>query len=124
MCVLASLCVSWNFEYLSPFVARENPRCMYLLLPMVENISSRTHPSPWGLGMATCTCRYTLFDGLTYKLYAQIGGARKNASNEQNVRSYYILNRRIRDLSFYCKISQLLLLYHIFCMFSSPYMVK
>jgi len=30
-------------------------------------------------------------------------GARKNASNEQNVRSYYMLNHRIRGLLFHYK---------------------
>ena len=30
-------------------------------------------------------------------------GARKNSSNEQNVRRYYMFNRRIRDLLFQVK---------------------
>ena len=34
--------------------------------------------------------KYTLFDGLAYK---------KNTSNEQNVRSYYMLNHRIRGFA-------------------------
>ena len=50
--------------------------------------------------------KYTLFDGLTYNTRGYFAscvvfGARKNTSNEQNVRSYYMLNHRIRDLLFH-----------------------
>ena len=56
---------------------------------------------------------YTLFDGLAYNtcgyfascvvFFPNPAGARKNTSNEQNVRSYYMLNHRIRDLLFHYK---------------------
>ena len=56
---------------------------------------------------------YTLFDGLTYKtcgyfascvvFFPSPAGARKNTNNEQNVRSYYMLNHRIRGLLFHYK---------------------
>ena len=54
---------------------------------------------------------YILFDGLTYNtrgyfascvvFFRAPAGARKNASNEENVREYYMLNHRIRDLLFH-----------------------
>ena len=53
---------------------------------------------------------YTLFDGLAYygrifgelrSIFPSLAGARKNTSNEQNVRSYYMLNHRIRGLLFH-----------------------
>ena len=47
------------------------------------------------------SCIYTLFDGLAYNTCGC--GARKNTSNEQNVRSYYMLNHRIRGLLFHYK---------------------
>ena len=70
-----------------------------------------------------------------HSIFSSPVGVRKNASNEQNVRSYYMLNHRIRDLLFYCKISRLLCYFPyslcstgqyrlIFCVFSWPYMVK
>ena len=47
---------------------------------------------------------YTLFDGLAYNTCGYFASCvvffRKNTSNEQNVRSYYMLNHRIRGLSF------------------------
>ena len=52
---------------------------------------------------------YILFNGLTYNMrifcelrsiFPSPTGARKNASNEQNVDEYYMLNHRIRDLLF------------------------
>ena len=48
---------------------------------------------------------YTLFDGLAYNTrgYFATWEARKTTSNEQNVRSYYMLNHRIRDLLFHQK---------------------
>ena len=36
-------------------------------------------------------------------IYSRAAGARKNTSNEQNVRSYYMLNHRIRGLLFHYK---------------------
>ena len=36
-------------------------------------------------------------------IFPSPAGARKNTSNEQNVRSYYMLNHRIRGLLFHCK---------------------
>ena len=36
-------------------------------------------------------------------IFPSPAGARKNTSNEQNVRSYYTLNHRIRGLLFHCK---------------------
>ena len=52
---------------------------------------------------------YTLLDGLAYNtrgyfanwrsIFPSPAGARKNASNEQNVREYYMLNHLIRGLS-------------------------
>ena len=50
---------------------------------------------------------YTLFDGLAYNTCGYFASCvvffRKNTSNEQNVRSYYMLNHRIRGLSFHYK---------------------
>ena len=57
---------------------------------------------------------YTLFDGLAYNtcgyfaielrsIFPSPAGARKNTSNEQNVRTYYMLNHRIRGLLFHYK---------------------
>ena len=55
---------------------------------------------------------YTLFDGLAYNtcgyfascvVFPNPAGARKNTSNEQSVRSYYMLNHRIRGLLFHYK---------------------
>ena len=53
---------------------------------------------------------YILLAGLTYNtrgyfascvvFFPSPTGARKNASNEQNVREYYMLNHLIRDLLF------------------------
>ena len=36
-------------------------------------------------------------------IFPSPAGARKNTSNEQNVRTYYMLNHRIRGLLFHCK---------------------
>ena len=36
-------------------------------------------------------------------IFPSLAGARKNTSNEQNVRSYYMLNHRIRGLLFHYK---------------------
>ena len=58
--------------------------------------------------------RYTLFDGLAYNtcryfaccvvfFQLSLARARKNTSNEKNVRSYYMLNDRITGLLFHCK---------------------
>ena len=56
---------------------------------------------------------YTLFDGLAYStcgyfaicvvVFRAPQGRRKIRSNEQNVRSYYMLNHRMRGLSFHYK---------------------
>ena len=56
--------------------------------------------------------KYTLFDGLAYNkcgyfascvVFPSPAGARKNTSNDQNVRSYCMLNHRIRGLLFHYK---------------------
>ena len=55
---------------------------------------------------------YTLFDGLAYyvrifcelrSIFPSLAGARKNTSNERNVRSYYMVNHRTRGLLFHKK---------------------
>ena len=49
---------------------------------------------------------YILFDSFTYNTrgyFASCVRARKNTNNEQNVRAYYMLNHRIRDLLFHYK---------------------
>ena len=56
---------------------------------------------------------YTLFAGLTYDTCGYFAscvvffrapqGSRKNTSNVQNVREYYMLNHQIRDLLFHYK---------------------
>ena len=52
---------------------------------------------------------YILLDGLSYntrgyfasiRIFPSPAGARKNASNEQNVREHYMLDHLIRDLLF------------------------
>ena len=61
---------------------------------------------------STPSNKYTLFDGLAYNtcgyfascvVFPNPAGARKNTSNEQSVRSYYMLNHRIRGLLFHYK---------------------
>ena len=47
--------------------------------------------------------KYTLFDGLAYNTCGYFASIAKNTSNEQNVRSYYMLNHRIRRLLFHYK---------------------
>ena len=55
---------------------------------------------------------YTLFDGLAYNTCEYFASCvvffrasqGKNTSNEQNVRSYYMLNHRIRGLLFHYKV--------------------
>ena len=42
------------------------------------------------------TNKYILFDGLTYNTHGYFASC--VTSNEQNVRAYYMLNHRIRDL--------------------------
>ena len=55
---------------------------------------------------------YISLDGLTYSIYKLHSifpspkGARKNASNEQNVHAYYMLNHQIRDLLFHLEKSR------------------
>ena len=46
---------------------------------------------------------YTLFDGLAYNTCGYFASCVVNTSNEQNVRSYYMLNHRIRGLLFHYK---------------------
>ena len=48
---------------------------------------------------------YTLYDGLAYNTCGYFASCVvfKNTSNEQNVRSYYMLNHRIRGLLFHYK---------------------
>ena len=47
-------------------------------------------------------------------IFPSPAGARKNTSNEQNVRSYYMLNHRIRGLLFHYKKNVILQLAFIF----------
>ena len=47
-------------------------------------------------------------------IFPSPAGARKNTSNEQNVRSYYMLNHRIRGLLFHYKQIVILQLASIF----------
>ena len=42
-------------------------------------------------------------------IFPSPAGARKNTSNEQNVRSYYMLNHRIRGLLFHYKKKNVIL---------------
>ena len=54
-----------------------------------------------------------IFAGLR-SIFPSPAGARKNTSNEQNVRSYYMLNHRIRGLLFHSKKIVILQLASIF----------
>ncbi len=57
-------------------------------------INSYTRGIPAGL-----SCSNTSYS-MVYRYFAPLGVG-KNTSNEQNVRSYYMLNHRIRDLLFH-----------------------